>query len=65
MARLALNFSVAQTDQGQTLTTQTRVFCPDDESLRRFRPYWLLIRPASGFIRRRLLQRIARAALSA
>ena len=65
VARLALNFSVAQTDQGQTLTTQTRVFCPDDESLRRFRPYWLLIRPASGFNRRRLLQRIARAALSA
>jgi hypothetical protein len=44
------------------LHTQTRVFCTDEASLRRFRPYWLLIRPVSGLIRRRLLARIAAAA---
>ncbi len=41
------------------VTTQTRVHCLDGEARRRFRPYWYLIRPVSGMIRRRMLQTIA------
>ncbi|MBS0426766.1 MAG: hypothetical protein JSR41_05710 [Proteobacteria bacterium] len=63
VAKLVLNFDAKPAPDGSTvLVTHTRVHCPDAQSLRRFRPYWLLIRPASGFIRRRLLRRIARAA---
>lgn len=63
VAKLVLNFHAEPVTGGGTLlVTHTRVHCPDAPSLRRFRPYWLLIRPASGFIRGRLLRRIARAA---
>lgn len=61
--RLALGFEVASEGGGiHRLTTQTRVFCPDETSLRRFRPYWLVIRPVSGLIRRRILTSIRRTA---
>ena len=36
----------------------------DVEQRRRFAPYWYAIRPVSGLIRQRLLQRIARVARS-
>lgn len=62
VAKLALGFDVQQTPDGCRLTTQTRVSCPDRESFRRFRPYWLLIRPVSGLIRRRILGAVRRAA---
>ena len=60
--QLALGFDVHQTPKGHRLTTQTRVFCPDRESFRRFRPYWLLIRPVSGLIRRRILGAVRKTA---
>lgn len=60
--RLALHFGATPVGTGTLLCTSTRVHCPDAASLRRFTPYWYLIRPVSGFIRRRLLQRVARAA---
>jgi hypothetical protein len=59
--RLALHFGATPVGTGTLLSTSTRVHCPDAVSLRRFTPYWYLIRPVSGFIRRRLLQRVARA----
>lgn len=63
--RLVLQFATVQRPDGSTLlSTETRVHCPDPPSLRRFRPYWWLIRPVSGWIRRRMLQRWARAAVS-
>jgi hypothetical protein len=34
------------------LVTETRVLATDDEARRRFRPYWLVVRPASGLTRR-------------
>ncbi|WP_223920280.1 hypothetical protein [Aeromonas caviae] len=37
------------------MTTQTRVFCPDLACRLKFAPYWYLIRPVSGLIRRRIL----------
>ncbi len=62
--KLVLNFSIESLgESGQRLCTTTRVFCPDTASLRSFKPYWVLIRPVSGFIRQRLLKRIAQHAL--
>jgi len=66
VAKLVLNFSTEAAGDGRTwLRTETRVFCNDPASLRRFRPYWWLIRPVSGLIRMRLLARVRDAALSA
>jgi hypothetical protein len=62
--KLVLNFSVETSDDGRRiLKTETRVFCNDTRSLRRFVPYWWAIRPVSGLIRRRLLVRIRDAAV--
>jgi hypothetical protein len=58
VAKLVMNFSVEPDGEATRLVTQTRVHCPDAVSRRRFTPYWLLIRPASGFIRRRALKRV-------
>ncbi|MDM0023155.1 hypothetical protein [Variovorax saccharolyticus] len=59
LAKLVLNFSTETLPGGQTrLATETRVHCVDSAALRRFTPYWWLIRPVSGLIRRRLLARI-------
>ncbi|WP_028603122.1 hypothetical protein [Ottowia thiooxydans] len=63
VAKLVLNFSAEAEGAGTRLTTRTRVWCRDAEVRRRFQLYWLLIRPASGFIRRRLLKRAHDAAL--
>ena len=40
------------------VTTETRVYCPDDTSRRKFRLYWLLIGPFSGIIRKEWLRLI-------
>lgn len=63
IAKLVMNFTAVPEGAGTRLTTRTRVWCGDDAALRRFRLYWLLIRPASGLIRRRLLKRAHDAAL--
>lgn len=62
-AKLVLSF-VAEplTDTHTRLVTETRVFCLDDEARRKFAPYWYLIRPVSGLIRRRMLAAIGRQA---
>lgn len=63
IAKLVMNFTVETEGSGTRLTTRTRVWCGDDAARRSFKPYWLLIRPASGLIRRRLLRRAYDAAL--
>ncbi|MDN8616984.1 hypothetical protein [Variovorax ginsengisoli] len=66
LAKLVLNFSTEALPGGRTrLMTETRVHCVDASARRRFTPYWWLIRPVSGLIRRRLLVRIDDAALRA
>jgi len=66
LAKLVLNFSTEALPGGRTrLKTETRVHCVDASARRRFTPYWWLIRPVSGWIRRRLLLRISDAALRA
>lgn len=58
-AKLILGYSAASNANGlTTLTTETRIFCPDRVSRRKFAPYWYLIRPVSGLIRRRVLTSI-------
>ncbi len=47
------------------LTTETRVRATDAAARRRFRPYWLAVRPFSGLIRRAMLRSIKRAAEAA
>ncbi|MNY57193.1 hypothetical protein D3C86_1933640 [compost metagenome] len=55
-AKLVLSFVAEPLDDTHTrLVTETRVFCLDAEARRRFAPYWYLIRPVSGLIRRRML----------
>lgn len=60
---LVMGFSVQSALTGRSeLTTETRVFCPTPAVRRRFAPYWYLIRPVSGLIRRRMLARIGKQA---
>ena len=45
------------------LATETRVACVDATSRRRFRLYWLVIRPFSGLIRHAMLAAVVREAM--
>ncbi|MEO3973648.1 hypothetical protein [Streptomyces sp. CAU 1734] len=47
---------------GALFRTETRVYATDRAAARRFRPYWLLIEPFSGLIRRDLLAAVGRRA---
>lgn len=57
-ARAAWNFVV---DSDGTLTTETRILCGTGARAQ-FTIYWMLIRPFSGWIRRRMLRAIRREA---
>jgi hypothetical protein len=63
-AKLAIGFVAEQFGEDTLLTTETRVYCPDRYSLTMFLPYWLIIRPVSGLLRRRALATIRRIAES-
>jgi hypothetical protein len=54
-AKLAIGFVAEQRGDVTLLTTETRVYCPDRYSRMIFFPYWLIIRPVSGLLRRRAL----------
>ena len=65
-ARVVWTFSVEDAGAGATrLVTETRVACVDAASRRRFRLYWLCVRPFSGLIRRAMLRAVAREAVAA
>ena len=58
-AKAAWNFSISERpDDSVLLETETRVYCLDDVSRRRFLWYWLFIGAFSGLIRREVLQAI-------
>lgn len=58
-ARAIWNFSInPEGPSSCTLLTETRVLCADEHARRRFRLYWLLVRPGSGIIRRMMLRTI-------
>jgi hypothetical protein len=55
-AKAAWNFEVGlRADSATKLRTETRVLCADVATRRRFRAYWMLIRPFSGLIRQEML----------
>ncbi|MGE1172470.1 hypothetical protein [Pseudomonas sp. BW7P1] len=61
VARLVLRFQVIEQPDGlRTLRTETFVSCPNTRTRWLFTPYWLVIRLASGWIRRRTLTTIQR-----
>ena len=63
VAKLLMSFSVAPNGaEHWSLTTETRICCPDTTSRLSFLPYWILIRLASGWIRNRMLSQVKRAA---
>ena len=60
-AKAAWNFSLSERADGSVLLeTETRVYCLDNVSRRRFRLYWLFIGVFSGLIRREVLQAVKR-----
>lgn len=60
-AKAAWNFTLReQSGESVLLETETRVFCTDEVSRRRFRFYWLFIEAFSGLIRRDVLHAIKR-----
>jgi hypothetical protein len=64
LARGVWNFSVRDDGAGRTtLSTETRVLCGDRASRRKFRTYWLLVRPFSGLIRIVMLRAVRSTAL--
>jgi hypothetical protein len=58
VARAAWNFTIDELPNGHRLTTETRVLCGDPASRRKFRFYWLFVRPFSGLIRIVMLRSI-------
>ena len=63
LARGVWNFRVEESAGGKAiLSTQTRVICGDPASRRKFRLYWLFVRPFSGLIRRIMLKNVRNAA---
>lgn len=62
-AKAAWNFTLAKQPHDEVmLATETRVYCLDETSRRRFRLYWLFIGAFSGLIRRELLRTVKRSA---
>jgi hypothetical protein len=63
-AKAVWTFTVAPSGTAATqLTTETRVACVDAKGRRRFRAYWLIVRPFSGLIRHAMLGAVAREAV--
>ncbi|GCE84164.1 DUF2867 domain-containing protein [Komagataeibacter diospyri] len=63
VCKLTLGFTVQPGSKNtHRLVTETRVLCVTDRAARRFTPYWYLIRPVSGLIRRRMLATIRKQA---
>jgi hypothetical protein len=51
-AKMAMSFAA----DGTELTTETRVLLTDAAARRRFRVYWIVVRPFSGLVRRAWLR---------
>ena len=65
VAKAVMNFRIEDASEDSCLVfTATRVHATDAAARRRFAPYWTVIRPGSGFIRRMWLRAIKRRAES-
>jgi hypothetical protein len=61
-ARAVWDFRIKEQRKGRTvLSTETRVICGDAASRRKFRTYWVFVRPFSGLIRLLMLRAVKRA----
>jgi hypothetical protein len=60
-----VSFEIEPSGGGSRLATETRVRVPDPAARRRFRRYWLVVRPFSGLIRILLLRAAKRRAEAA
>lgn len=57
------NFRIAERNiHSCSLSTETRVYCTDQSSKKRFSRYWFFVRPFSGLIRMEMLKAVKRAA---
>ena len=61
-AKVAFNYFIEETAQGNVLSTETRIFCTSSSSRVAFSVYWAIIRPFSGLIRRAMLKGILKGA---
>lgn len=59
-AKAAWNFLLTDHPEGTLVETETRTYCTDPASLRRFRRYWAMIGPFSGLTRREILRLLRR-----
>jgi len=59
-ARAVWNFLLVENAGATTLSTETRILCGDPRSRRKFRIYWRIVGPFSGWIRILMLRRIKR-----
>lgn len=59
LIRQVVNIRLEPVPGGTLLSTETRAIANDRQARRRFARYWLLIRAASGLIRRDILRAIA------
>src|SRR5690242_18217244 len=64
-AKAVISFSVTSVPKGSRVVSETRVVGTSVDATRALRFYWLLIRPASGIIRRRWLAAIRHRAVRA
>lgn len=58
LAKAAWNFFLTETKGITTVHTETRIFCREQKTRRKFRLYWTLIGPFSGLIRIALLRKL-------
>ncbi|MEE8367498.1 MAG: hypothetical protein V3S30_04200 [Thermoanaerobaculia bacterium] len=59
LARAVWNLAVTSSNDDSTiLSTETRIICGDPSSRRKFRLYWLIVKPFSGLIRRMVLKSV-------
>ncbi len=60
LSKSAWNFTFEYSGNTTVVTTETRVQCTDRSSRRKFRLYWLFIRPFSGLMRSYMLKELKR-----
>jgi hypothetical protein len=63
-AKMAMDLRAVPDGDGARLETETRIYLTDAAARRRFRAYWLVIRPFSGLVRRSWLSAARRRAES-
>jgi hypothetical protein len=63
--KVAMEYRMEAVSRGTLLSIETRIAAADTTTARRFAAYWLLVRGASGAIRRELLRTLAHLAETA